>query len=121
MIFGRLKVTQKLLLMAVGVMAVIGTIVGYTIYAVQAQKSDARVIEVAGRQRMLVQQYLAQVMIVAEGGKADYRNTLRIFDETLQSVVHGGRPSTIWKPAPWSRCRGPICQASKTAWRPKRN
>ena len=90
MIFGRLKVTQKLLLMAVGVMAVIGTIVGYTIYAVQAQKSDARVIEVAGRQRMLVQQYLAQVMIVAEGGKADYRNTLRIFDETLQSVVHGG-------------------------------
>lgn len=89
-IFGRLTVGQKLLLMSVGVMAVIATIIGYTVFAAYDQKSQAKIMDIAGRQRMLAERHLSQVLTAGLGQAVDHRETLRIYEETLVALVRGG-------------------------------
>lgn len=90
MLFGRLTVGQKLMLMSVGVMTVIATIVGYTITAAYDQRSQAKIIDIVGRQRMLAERHLSEVLIAGLGQPSDHRETLRVFDQTLVALMRGG-------------------------------
>jgi two-component system, OmpR family, sensor histidine kinase KdpD len=64
--------------------------VGYTLITFQSQRSDAVVIDLAGRQRMLNTRHLMQILLVSQGGKADYHYTRRILDQTLKALTYGG-------------------------------
>ena len=71
------------------VITIIGMLV-HTFLTFHSQKSDALVIDLAGRQRMLHQQHMKQLLLVSQGGEADYHYTRQILNESLAALLHGG-------------------------------
>ncbi len=84
---GRFSISQKLGMTAVGGMAVIAIIVGYTVMAVDAHRSDGEAIDLAGRQRMLAQSAMKEVLLTQAGRASSYEQTLRKFEQALDSLV----------------------------------
>ena len=70
------------------------TIVGiltYTFFMFQSQRSDAIVIDLAGRQRMLNTRHMMEILLVSQGGNADYHHTRKILHQTLNALTDGGK------------------------------
>jgi methyl-accepting chemotaxis protein len=64
-----------------------------TFWAVQSQKHDAPVINVAGRQRMLTQKMTKEALGVQKGVqeyRSQLRKTAQIFDQSLRALREGG-------------------------------
>ncbi|MDT7043584.1 ATP-binding protein [Candidatus Nitronereus thalassa] len=76
-------------IIALYVITMVGMVV-YTLMTFQSQRSDAVVIDLAGRQRMLNTRHMMQILLVSHGGEADYHYTRRILDETLKALTYGG-------------------------------
>ncbi|KAA0258656.1 hypothetical protein FHQ18_05730 [Deferribacter autotrophicus] len=79
-----------------------GTI--YTVYVLKKQKADALIINMAGRQRMLTQKMTKEMMIylnykrqgnveLASKYEKTLKNTMQLFDMTLNSLTYGGKVS----------------------------
>ncbi|HEY3196641.1 MAG TPA: ATP-binding protein [Nitrospirales bacterium] len=69
------------------------TIVGilfYTIVTLHEQKSDALVVDMAGRQRMLNQRHVKELLLTAHGLPADYAYTRDVLNKTLDALTDGG-------------------------------
>lgn len=68
--------------------------VGATFWGTESQRQDARVINLAGRQRMLVQQMARLALEVEKEGRATYRQDLQTaattFEQTLTALREGG-------------------------------
>lgn len=84
------KVSHKLAFISFGFTVMIGTIVYFTIDGIREQRGDAVIVDLAGRQRMLSQQYVKEVMLASQGEAVDYKATLKLFDETLEALILGG-------------------------------
>jgi two-component system sensor histidine kinase KdpD len=65
-------------------------ILAYTIFTFQSQRSDAVVIDLAGRQRMLNTKHMMQILLVSQGVQADYGYTRKILHGTLDALTDGG-------------------------------
>lgn len=65
-------------------------ILGYTLFAVRAQESDALLVDLAGRQRMLNQRQMKEILLLAQGQQADYRPTRKALEDTLAALADGG-------------------------------
>lgn len=65
-------------------------IFAYTIFTFQSQRSDAVVIDLAGRQRMLNTKHMMQILLVSQGVQADYGYTRKMLHETLDALTNGG-------------------------------
>ena len=65
-------------------------ILAYTIFTFQSQRSDAVVIDLAGRQRMLNTKHMMQILLVSQGVQADYGYTRKILHGTLDALTNGG-------------------------------
>lgn len=65
-------------------------ILAYTIFTFHSQRSDAVVIDLAGRQRMLNTKHMMQILLVSQGVQADYLYTRKILLETLDALTNGG-------------------------------
>lgn len=63
---------------------------GYTVFTFQSQRSDAVLIDLAGRQRMLNTRHMMQIFLVSQGLEADFHFTRRVLDQTLQALTYGG-------------------------------
>ncbi|MEO5336285.1 MAG: methyl-accepting chemotaxis protein [Magnetospirillum sp. WYHS-4] len=87
---GSLSVRKKLLVISSGFIAAIAGIMLYTLATISNQKSDGVVIDLAGRQRMLSQRYMKEVLLAAHGVETNHDATARIFDETLEALIAGG-------------------------------
>lgn len=68
----------------------IAIILIYTLAAIHDQKQDALVIDLAGRQRMLNQQQLKEVLLASQGLQADYADTQGVMLQTLEALINGG-------------------------------
>ncbi len=69
------------------------TIVGiliYTIITLQENKSNSLMVDMAGRQRMLNQQHMKELLLLASGVPADYTLTRSVLHETLEALINGG-------------------------------
>jgi len=70
------------------------TSVGLTLWGLDAQKQDAQLINLAGRQRMLVQQMAGLALMARPAGEPQYQAGLlaaaNTFDRTLAALRHGG-------------------------------
>jgi two-component system nitrate/nitrite sensor histidine kinase NarX len=68
--------------------------VAATSWMIDTQKNDALVINLAGRQRLLIKQMSHKVLRIAKGEGADgisaLREAARTFDRTLVALLHGG-------------------------------
>ncbi len=65
-------------------------ILAYTIFTFQSQRSDAVVIDLAGRQRMLNTKHMMQILLVSQGVQANYGYTRKILHGTLDALTNGG-------------------------------
>ena len=66
------------------------TTLGLVVWLASAQKSDAIVIDMAGRQRMLNQRHMKEVLLAARGIDSPYERTRKLFLETLSALRDGG-------------------------------
>ncbi len=85
------KVSQKLAFISIGFTVMIGAVVYFTVDGIREQKGDALIVDLAGRQRMLTHKYVKEVILTSQGEAAEYRATLKLFDETLEALVLGGQ------------------------------
>ena len=67
----------------------LGTLL-YTTQTIKNEQSAALLIDMAGRQRMLLQKHLTEVFLTSQGVKADYLSTRTLLQETLMSLIKGG-------------------------------
>ena len=61
-----------------------------TFFTFQSQKTDAIVIDLAGRQRMLHTKHMKDVLLTSQGFKSDYAYTRKVLDQTLDALIEGG-------------------------------
>ncbi|MCA9500239.1 MAG: type IV pili methyl-accepting chemotaxis transducer N-terminal domain-containing protein, partial [Nitrospira sp.] len=62
----------------------------YTITTIQNQKLDSVTVDLAGRQRMLSQRLMNEVLLASQGIPADYRFTQTMLTQTLDALLTGG-------------------------------
>ena len=62
----------------------------YTTTTIQKEKSNAILIDMAGRQRMLFQKHINEVFLSSQGFTADYTSTRELLRSTLNSLMKGG-------------------------------
>lgn len=108
------KVSHKLAFISIGFTLIIGAIVYFTVDGIREQKGDAVVIDLAGRQRMLTQKYVKEVVLASQGHSADFKTTLKLFDETLEALVLGGaavEDLTTGRTVMLARARNPNAEA----------
>ncbi len=87
-----LKGQIRLLLMAFAVLVI--TSVAFTYWGLEAQKTDAMIINLAGRQRMLLQQMTRLALEIQHQSGADKKLNLQesmsVFEQTLTALIEGG-------------------------------
>ena len=66
------------------------SIIPLTLSIIQSQESDAILIDMAGRQRMLLERHLEEVILFAQGVDTPYTRTRVVLQERLKSLIHGG-------------------------------
>jgi methyl-accepting chemotaxis protein len=86
-LLGRFSITQKLSFAALGGMAVIALIVGYTLLAVDTHKADGVTIDLASRQQMLAQSVIREVLQTGAGKAAPFEQTLRRFEQVQKELL----------------------------------
>ncbi|RME42828.1 MAG: GAF domain-containing protein [Chloroflexi bacterium] len=120
-----LRVTTGLIFMAL--MLIGGLSVGASLWAIHAQQNDALIINLAGRQRMLIQQTVAEAWLGLQNGQdtrylAQMHATAHQFEENLQTLMDGGQltyaGTTVSLPAAAdSRFRAAL-EEVQAAWEP---
>lgn len=71
--------------------------VAATFWAIEAQKKDAVIINLAGRQRMLIQQMTNEALRIEKDGDGEQAHRVALheaadtFDQTLQAFINGGQ------------------------------
>lgn len=73
-------------------------IVAFTIVGIQDHEIDALVIDLAGRQRMLQERHMKEILLVRQDIKADYAATRSELVETLEGLLYGRPVSVNWAP-----------------------
>ncbi len=87
----RKGIKLKLGLIMGGFIVLILAAVGATFWTVGQLKSDGKVINTAGRQRMLTQKMTKEVVALLEGRaeKAEVLSTVELFDRSLKALISG--------------------------------
>jgi two-component system sensor histidine kinase KdpD len=65
-------------------------IVPLTLTVIKIRESDALVIDIAGRQRMLLERHMKEVLLASQGAETDYLRTRTALKERVQALIQGG-------------------------------
>ena len=87
---GRFSVKMKLAIVPTLLIVAIAGGVVYTVTTLQGLKTDTVVVEILGRQRMLSQKYVKELMLYALGGATELSSTRKLFVEDLEALTNGG-------------------------------
>ena len=86
----RSPVVQKLAILAsVFIFTLLGILL-YTIVTLHEQRLDGVVVDLAGRQRMLNQRHMKEILLVSRGLPVDYSSTRNVLRQTLEALTNGG-------------------------------
>ncbi|GJL60736.1 MAG: hypothetical protein NPIRA03_35930 [Nitrospirales bacterium] len=77
-------------LTTVFILALFGILL-YTITTIQDQKLDSVTVDLVGRQRMLSQRLMNEILLTSQGMPADYRVTQKMLNQTLDALLVGGQ------------------------------
>jgi two-component system sensor histidine kinase KdpD len=66
------------------------SIVPLTLTVIHSSESDAFLIDLAGRQRMLLERHMKEVLLASRGDDAQYQRTRAVLKERVQALIHGG-------------------------------
>ncbi len=73
----------------------------YTMTTLQKGQSNAFVIDVAGRQRMLIQRHMNEILLTCQGVQTDYASTRALITSTLNALMNGGSVSSNAETRQW--------------------
>ena len=85
-----LTIGQRLLAMVVIFMLALGAILAFTHTAVKNLERDVMVMDVAGRQRMMIQRHLNEMMLASHGIRTDFQYTQKALLHSVDALQHGG-------------------------------
>ena len=88
--FNKLSLMKKFGGVLAVFIAAFGGMLVYTLTSLQDQKTNSGMINLAGRQRMLNQRHLKEILLTAQGTQADYASTRLLLDTTLAALADGG-------------------------------
>ena len=66
-------------------------ILAYTFFAINKQKDDTLVIDLAGQGRTLIQKDFSEVLLISQGSTPAQAATRDILRKNLDALIHGGR------------------------------
>ena len=66
-------------------------IIPLTLAIIHSRQSDALAIDMAGRQRMLLERHMKEVLLASQGTDAGYDITREVLRNQLAVLEHGGR------------------------------
>jgi two-component system sensor histidine kinase KdpD len=69
-------------------------IVPLTLTVIHSRESDALVIDLAGRQRMLLERHMKEVLLASQGVNAQYQRTRDTLKDRVLTLIHGGTTVT---------------------------
>ncbi len=90
MSFKNLSIKWKLVLLASMYSSILLGVLFYTVAQLSENKSDALIINVAGRQRMLNQRYVKEILLDSMGSQTDPSKTKSIFMDSRKALRDGG-------------------------------
>ena len=89
-IFRKSIVSRRFTIITVMFLGVLLGLLGYTITTLHKNQSIVFLIDVAGRQRMLLQKHINEVFLASQGVEADYLSTRELIRSTLIALMEGG-------------------------------
>jgi two-component system, OmpR family, sensor histidine kinase KdpD len=69
-----------------------------TLTVLHYRESDALVIDMAGRQRMLLERYMKELLLAGEGVVSNHEDTRALLEQRLQTLIDGGTTKTQFGP-----------------------
>jgi len=89
-VFSISKLSRRFaLITAMFLSVLLGTMV-FTATIISKEKSNAILIDMAGRQHMLFQKHMNEILLTSQGVTADYTSTRELLRSTLQALMEGG-------------------------------
>ena len=85
-----LTIGQRLLTMVVIFILALGAILAFTHTAVKTLELDVVVMDVAGRQRMMIQRHLNEMMLASHGIRTDFQQTQKALLHSVDALQNGG-------------------------------
>lgn len=85
-----LSIGQQLIVMVSVFILTLGGILAYTFSTIKNLEFDAIVLDVAGRQRMMIQRYLNEILLTSEGNPKEFSRTQKILDQSIKALMNGG-------------------------------
>lgn len=85
-----LTIGQRLLAMVVVFMLALGAILAFTHTAVKTLELDVVVMDVAGRQRMMIQRHLNEMLLASHGIRTDFQRTQQALLHSADALRNGG-------------------------------
>ena len=85
-----LTIGQRLLAMVVIFIVALGAILAFTHTAVKSLERDVVVLDVAGRQRMMIQRHLNEMILASHGIRTDIQQTQRALLHSADALRNGG-------------------------------
>lgn len=65
-------------------------ILAYTLLTIYDQRLDATIVDLAGRQRMLLERHQKEIFLVSQGIPANFQNTRNLLNQSCEVLRHGG-------------------------------
>jgi signal transduction histidine kinase len=87
---GFLSIGRALLILTTLFIFTLFGILLYTITTIHNQKLDSVTVDLAGRQRMLNQRLMKDILLTSQGTPVDYQSTQRMLNQTLAALMVGG-------------------------------
>ena len=85
-----LTIGQRLIAMVVTFIVALGTILAFTLTTLHNLESDTVVLDVAGRQRMMVERYFNETILASHGIEKDVHATRQILLNSVDALQNGG-------------------------------
>ena len=85
-----LTIGQRLLAMVVIFILALGAILAFTRTAVKTLELDVVVMDVAGRQRMMIQRHLNEMLLASHGIQTDFQQTQQALLHSADALQNGG-------------------------------
>ena len=89
-LFGLSLFRRRFTIVTLLFLSVLFGLLGYMIATIQKEQSEALLIDLAGRQRMLIQKHMNEIFYASQQVPADYTSTRELIRSTLGSLMEGG-------------------------------
>jgi len=89
-VWKKMKLRHKFMVVAFLFTIVLAGLIGFNVFTINAQKEHTSVADMAGRQRMLSQKFMKEVILAGLGQPGEHEATVKLMRESLVALTDGG-------------------------------